>query len=144
MLNVHQSYKPPISLRILFQYGGYPSKSSCMKIFRDLVVPGGGCCKGIIIQLIMTPTGVLPNGQLCLRIKGDVTGASIHAPIHSNSMYVQKIRPSIYNTRLPEHPHSPIRWYKHRPQGHASRPRYTYQYYSFPASTPSSLLYFCK
>ena len=74
---------------------------SCLKKFRALVVPGGGSRKGIIIQGILTPTGVLPNGQSCFRIKGYVTGESIHATINMNSNYVQTVRWSIYDTRLP-------------------------------------------
>ena len=46
-----------------------------------------------------------------------VKGVSVHEPRQSNSMYVQTIRQSIYETRLPEHPHSPIRRYEQRPQG---------------------------
>ena len=38
-----------------------------------------------------------------------VTGASVHAPRQRNSTYVQTFRWSIYETRRPEHPHSPIR-----------------------------------
>ena len=34
---------------------------SCMKFFRDLVVRRGGRRKGIILQVIMTPIGILPN-----------------------------------------------------------------------------------
>ena len=34
------------------------------------------------------------------------------------------VRQSIYNTRQPEHPHSPIRRYKRRPQGSTSQLRY--------------------
>ena len=33
-------------------------------------------------------------------------------------------RQSIYDTRRPEHPHSPILQYERRPQGPSSRPRY--------------------
>ena len=62
--------------------------------------------------------------QSCLSRKGDVTDASIHAPRQSNFTYVQTVRRSIYETRQPEHPHFPLRWYKWLPQGPASRPRY--------------------
>ena len=79
MLNVHLSYKPLSSWRMLFWSGGYLSQFSLLKKIRALVVPGGGCCKRIIIQGVMTPTGVLPNGQSWLRRKGGVTGASVHA-----------------------------------------------------------------
>ena len=34
-----------------------------------------------------------------------VTGASVCSPRHRNSMYIHTVRWSIYNTRLPEHPH---------------------------------------
>ena len=117
MLNMQLSYKPPSPWRIMFLSRGLPRKFSCLKKFRALVVPVGGCCKGIIIQGIMTPTGVLPNGQSCLRRKVDATGASIHAPRQSNSTYVKTFRRSIYKTRRPEHPHLPIRRYERRPQG---------------------------
>ena len=50
----------------------------------------------------MIPTGVLPNGQSCLRRKVDVTGLPAYAPIQRNSMYVQTVRRSIYTTRLPD------------------------------------------
>ena len=77
---VHLGYKPPSSWRILFWSGGRPRKFSSLKKFRSLVVPSGGCRKEIIIQGIMTPTGVLPNGQSCLRRKRDITGESVHSP----------------------------------------------------------------
>ena len=63
MLNVHLSYKPHISCRILFQYGVIPSKFSHQVKFRALVIPGRGFCKGIIIQDVLAPTGVLTNEQ---------------------------------------------------------------------------------
>ena len=49
-LNVHPIYKPPSFWRILFCYGGYPRQFSCLKSFRALVVPSGGCRKGVILQ----------------------------------------------------------------------------------------------
>ena len=52
-----------------------------------------------------------------------VTGASVHAPRQSNSRYVQTVRQYIYKTRGPEHPYSPIRQCKQRPQGTSSWPR---------------------
>ena len=91
MLNVHLSYKPTISWRILFQSGGRPRYFSCPKKFSSLVIPRGGCHKGIIIQSIMLPTGVLTNGQSCLRIKGGITGASVHAPMYMNNTYGQAV-----------------------------------------------------
>ena len=125
MLNVHLIYKPPSFWGVLFRSGGYPSRFSCLKRFRALVVPSRGLRKGVIIQGILTPTGVLPNVQSCLRIKGDVTGSSVHSPIQRNSTYIQTVRRSVYETRWPEHPHLPIRQYKRRPLGPASRPCYT-------------------
>ena len=124
-MNIHLSYKPPSSWRMLFQSGGYPRQFIHLKFFRALVVPGGGCHKGVIIQGILTPTGFLPNGQSCLRIKGGVTGAYVHSPRHRNSTYVHTVRHSIYETRQPEHPHSPIRRYERHPQGPSSRPHYS-------------------
>ena len=64
MLKVHLIYNPPSSRRILFWSGVYPMQFSCLKRFGVLVVPAGGCRKGVIIQGILTPMGVLPNGQL--------------------------------------------------------------------------------
>ena len=87
MLNPHQSYKPPSSWSIMFWSGIYPRQFICMKKFRSLVIPGGGCRKGIIIQRIIIPKGVLPNGQLRLIKKGDITGAYVHATIQRNSLY---------------------------------------------------------
>ena len=58
------------------------------------------------------------EGHSGLRIKGDVTGASVHVTIQRNITYVQTVRRSIYETRQKDHPHSPIRFYKQRPQGH--------------------------
>ena len=57
-------------------------------------------------------------------IRSIVTGVSVHAPIQRNSTYVQTFRRFIYETRRPEHPHSPISRYKRRPQGPLSCPRY--------------------
>ena len=90
------------------------------------MVPGGGCRKGITLQGILTPTGVIPNGHSCLRRKGGIMGASDHAPRQRNIMYVQMVRRSIYNTRRPEHPQSPIRRYKGHSLGPSSQPCYTY------------------
>ena len=118
------SYKPPSNWSILFRSGGRPNHFSCLKNFRALVVPSRGFRKGIIIQGIMTPTGVLPNGKSFLWRKGDVMGAPFHAPIQRNSTYVQTFRRSIYKTRRPEQPHSSIRRCKRRPQGLPPRPRY--------------------
>ena len=46
------------------------------------------------------------------RIPPSVTGLYVHAPININSPYRQTIICSIYNTRQPRHPQSPIRRYK--------------------------------
>ena len=125
MLNMHISYNPPNPWRILFPSGGCPRQFSCLKIFRDLVVTGGGCRKGVILQGILMPTGVLPNVQSCLIRKWDVIGTSVYESRQINSTYVHTVRQSIYKTIQPDQPHSQIRRYKQRPQGPASRPRYT-------------------
>ena len=109
MLNMHISYNPPNPWRILFPSGGCPRQFSCLKFFRDLVVTGGGCRKGVILQGILMPTGVLPNVQSCLRKKVDVTGASVHAPRQINSTHVHTVRRYIYETILTEQTHLPIR-----------------------------------
>ena len=89
------------------------------------MVPSRGRHKGIILQGILTPTGVLPNEQSFLGRQGGVTGSSIHATRQRNSTYIYMVRRYIYNTRRQEHPHFPIRWYERRPQRHVSQPRYT-------------------
>ena len=53
-------------------------------------------------------------------------GVSAHAPIHSNSLYVQIFIRYIYKTRQPKHPHLPISRYQQHPQGTASLPHYRY------------------
>ena len=87
-MNVNLSYKPPSSWRIIFLSGGYSSQFSCLKQFSALMVPSGGCNMEIIIQVIMTPMGVLPNGQSFLRIKLDLTVLSVHAPRQRNITYI--------------------------------------------------------
>ena len=124
MLNVHLSYKTPSSWRILFWSGVPPRQFSHLKKFMALVFPGGGFRKGEIIQGILTPMRVLPNGQWRLRRKGDITGESVDAPIQRNSMYIQTVNHYIYKTRRPKHPNSPIRKYKKCPLGPFMRPRY--------------------
>ena len=94
MLNMNLSYKTPSPWRIVFWSVGCPRQFSRLKKSRALVVPSGGCRKGIIIQGILMPTGVLPIGQSCFRIKGDVTGASLHVPNQRNITYVQTVRRS--------------------------------------------------
>ena len=88
------------------------------------MVPGGGYRQEKIIQGRHLPPGLPVIGQSCTRRKGDVTGASMHAPRQRNITYVQTVRRSIYDTRRPEHPHSTIWKYKRRPQGPPTRPRY--------------------
>ena len=50
MLNVHLSYKPLVSWRMLFWYGVRPSHFSLLENFKAWVVPGGGFRKRIIVQ----------------------------------------------------------------------------------------------
>ena len=50
MFNVDLSYKPPSSWRMLSWSGGLPRQFTRLKRFRDLVIPGGGCRKGVILQ----------------------------------------------------------------------------------------------
>ena len=123
-MNVHLSYKPTSSCRILFQYGGYPRQFNLLKKFRAMVVPGGGCRKGIIIQGRQLLSGLPVIGHSCLRIKWDVTGLYVHAPRQSNSTYVQTFRRSIYKTRGTKHHHSTILRYQQRPLVPSSRTRY--------------------
>ena len=117
MLNMHIGYNPPSSWRILFWSGGRPRKFSHLKHFRSLIDPGRVCCKGIFIQGIQLPSGLPVIGQSFLRIKGYVTGESVHAPRQRNSPYGQTDRLSIYNTVQPKHPQWSIFWYELFPQG---------------------------
>ena len=121
---MHLSYEPPSSWRILFLYGGYPRQVSCLEKSRALVVPGGDCSKGVILHGRQLPSGLPLIGYSCPRIRGDVTGVSVHEPRKRNSTYVQTFRRSIYKTRRLEYPHLSIRRYEQRPQGPALRPRY--------------------
>ena len=109
MLDVHLSYKPPSSWRILFRSAGFPTPSSCLKKFSALVVPGGGCRRGVILQGFQLKRRLSCGRRSCLRRKGGVTVVSVYAPRQRNSLYVQMVRRSIYETRRPEHPHSKIR-----------------------------------
>ena len=70
---------------MLFRSVGRPRQFNILEKFRALVVPDGVYRKELIIQGIMACMVVLPNGQSCLKIKGYVTGVSLHAPIQSNS-----------------------------------------------------------
>ena len=123
-MNMHLSYKPPSPCRIMFWSGGRPRQFSHQKNFRYLVVPSGGFRKGKILQGRQLPPGLPVIVQSCLRRKGDVTEASVHAPIQVNSTYVQTVRRSIYETRRPEHPHFSIHQYERRHLGPSSRPHY--------------------
>ena len=125
MLNLHLSYKPLSSWRILFRSGVCPRLVSCIKIYSALVVLNRGFRKGITLQGIMTPMGVLPNGQLCLKIKGGVMGSYVYSPRHRNIIYVKMVRRSIYKTIRPKHPQPPIHRYKQHSQGPASWICYT-------------------
>ena len=80
MLNIHLIYKPPRSWRILFWCGVRPRHLVHLNISRELVVPGRGCHKGIIIHGVLTPAGVLPNGHSFFRRKEDVKGAAAPHP----------------------------------------------------------------
>ena len=63
---------------------GTPGHLIHLNIFRSLLIPGGGFCKGVIIQVILIPTGFLTNGHSFLRVKGDVQGDPDHVPIKLN------------------------------------------------------------
>ena len=88
MLNVHLSYKPP-SFWSIFWSGERPSKLIFLKIFRFLVVPGGGLRKGIIIQGVCLKHRFSCARWSCLIRKGDTTGSSVYAPRQSNIPYGQ-------------------------------------------------------
>ena len=124
MLNIHLSYKPPSSWRILFLSGGCPRKFSRLKKFRDLVVPGLGFRKGIIIQGEAADLRFTCNRPVMPENKMDVTVVSVHAPRKRNNSYVKTFRKSIYKTRRPEYPHFPILRYERRPLGTSSRTLY--------------------
>ena len=101
----------------MFWSGGRPGQFIHMKVFRALMVPGGGFCEGIILQGIHIPSGLPVIGQSFLRIKGYVTGACVHVTIQRNSTYIQTFRRSIYDTRQSKYPHLPIRRYELFPPG---------------------------
>ena len=132
MFNMQLVYKPPRSWRILFRSGGRPSQFSFLKSFRVQMVPGGGFHKGIIIQGVLAPTGILRNGHSCLIKKWDVTAVSVRSPRHRNNPYVQTVRCLIYKMILLEHTHSPIFWYERFPQGTTSWHHYNTQRYRCP------------
>ena len=124
MTNVYTclSYKPSSSWRILTHSGIFHSHFICLKYFKSLVGPSGVYRKGIIIQDIMEPTGVLPNWYSCLIIKVDVTVEPFHKTIQINILYAHTVIWSIWDIRKKKQPHSPIHWYEQRPQGPALRP----------------------
>ena len=126
MLNIHLSYKAPSSCRVLFSSGGGPSQFSRLINFRSLVVPGGGCQKGVIIQGRHLPSALMftCNSPVMLENKGGVMGASFSTPIQRNSTYAKTVRRSIYETRRPKHHNLSNRHYKLHPQGPPYRPCY--------------------
>ena len=67
---------------------GIPKAVWSYEKFSALMVPDGSCCKGVIIIVILTPTGVLPKEESYLRRKEDVMGAYIYAPRNRKSTYV--------------------------------------------------------
>ena len=78
MLNLHLSYKPPSSCRVLFRSGDCHRKVSCLKKFRAPVFPVRGCRKRIIIQGVQLKQRLSCVRQLFFRSKGNVTGESLH------------------------------------------------------------------
>ena len=95
MLNVRLIYRPPSYWRILVCSGRCPRQFICLKKFRSLVNPIEVCCKEIIFQGILATTGFLPNGKLCLIIKGGVTREPVHVSRPRNISYVNKFKRSI-------------------------------------------------
>ena len=104
LLNVHKSYNPISSLRIMFWYWGRLRQLSNLKNLRFCTDPGGVCCKRIILQGRQMHSGLPIICQSCLRRKEDVIGASVNSTIQSNSQYLHTGRGYIYNTRWPKHP----------------------------------------
>ena len=111
MLNVHLSYKPSSSWRILFRSEGYSRQFSRLKKFRALVVPVGGFCKGIIIherQLkrrlfcgrpVMPENKIGCNGRFFLCTK--IGEFYIHTDIYMVYLRDQTTRtPSLANTPI--------------------------------------------
>ena len=109
MLNVHLSYMPTSFWYYCFGLGEFPGSSVVWISSGFLVVLGGGCCKGVLIQDNMTPTGVLSKGKLQLRRKRGVTWAHWYESIPRNIPYEQTFRWSIYKTRWTKYHHLPIR-----------------------------------
>ena len=51
-------YKPSISLNVLIRYRGIPNKFSRLKIFMALVDPDRVYRKEVVLQVILTPSGL--------------------------------------------------------------------------------------
>ena len=60
--------------------------------------------------------------DLTFELKTYCNGAYVHAPIQTNSPYIEMVRRSIYKTRWLKHPHLIFLPYKKRPQGPAAWP----------------------
>ena len=75
---------------------------------------------------VMNVDSIFPSIYYYIKLTNDVfvTGASVHAPRKRNITYIQMIRRSIYKTRRPEYPHSPICQYERCLHGPSLRPRY--------------------
>ena len=86
-MNIHKSYKPLSYLMIICWSGGHPRQFSCLINFRYLTDNGGVYCKGIILQGRNMPSGLPVIDQSCLRIKGNLKGASIYSLRQSNSSH---------------------------------------------------------
>ena len=75
MFNVRLRYKPTSSWSILFHSGLLPRQLSCLKNSRDMVVPGGGFRKEIIIQGVQIEFRLSCVRQLFLKIKTYCNGS---------------------------------------------------------------------
>ena len=95
-------------MEILFQSGIFPIHFSVLKKFSGMVIPGGGFFKRIIIQGVQLKHRLSCGRWSCLRRKGGVTVASFHETRQRNSLCRHIARGSIYKTRRPKQPHSPI------------------------------------
>ena len=67
--------------------------------FSSLSDPGRVCCKEIINQGRLLPSGLSVICQLCLKRKGDSTGAFVHVPRERKVPYGQTVMRSSYETR---------------------------------------------
>ena len=121
ILNYHISYKPPSYWRVLFSSGGHFRQFSCMKKFRYLVVPRGGCCKKKILQGIQLKHTFSYGRWSFLIRKLDLMGSSVHTSRPRNSSYEKTDIWNIYETK---HPHLPILRHRQLPQGPAVQPHY--------------------